>query len=118
VTEDETTDEVPSLPIASSTDVAPSSLVVRSVVEPVEHYDEYRQVLRFDFFYSCAYCTMTESEARGIRFTIDHYEPQSARRDLVNEYSNLLYACDTCNIRKGNRCPSPEVVCSLKADPG
>lgn len=48
---------------------------------------------------------MSEAEAQAIRFTIDHYEPRSARSDLEDEYSNLMYACDECNTRKGDRCP-------------
>jgi hypothetical protein len=48
---------------------------------------------------------MSEAEARAIRFTIDHYEPQRARSDLVNEYENLMYCCGECNLRKGDRCP-------------
>jgi hypothetical protein len=48
---------------------------------------------------------MTEAEAQAIRFTIDHYEPKSARPELVNDYANLMYCCDECNIRKGPRCP-------------
>jgi hypothetical protein len=48
---------------------------------------------------------MSEAEAQAIRFTIDHYEPQSARPDLEKEYSNLMYACDECNRRKGNITP-------------
>ncbi len=48
---------------------------------------------------------MTESEATAIRFTIDHYEPRSARPDLEKTYDNLMYACDECNLRKGDRTP-------------
>jgi regulator of sigma D len=48
---------------------------------------------------------MSEAEAMAIRFTIDHYEPRTARPDLTNDYSNLMYACDECNMRKGNRYP-------------
>lgn len=46
---------------------------------------------------------MSEAEASAIRFTIDHYEPRSARPDLQDVYSNLMYACDTCNTLKGPR---------------
>jgi HNH endonuclease len=46
-----------------------------------------------------------EAEAAAVRFTIDHYEPTSARPDLENEYNNLMYACDPCNTRKGDRYP-------------
>ena len=51
---------------------------------------------------------MAESEAHAIRFTIDHYEPRSARPELVDLYTNLMYACDECNTRKGDKCPSPK----------
>jgi hypothetical protein len=80
-------------------------LIVRSQVPAGKPYNEYRATLRWDFFYSCAYCTMTEAEAQAIRFTIDHYEPSSACPDLENNYENLMYACDECNLRKGDRYP-------------
>lgn len=80
-------------------------LVVRSEVPSGLQYNEYKQPLRRDFFHSCAYCTMSEAEAQAIRFTIDHYEPQNARPDLVNSYPNLMWACDECNRRKGDRNP-------------
>jgi hypothetical protein len=95
-----------------TTSVAPQtgrlSLVVRSTVPANLGYGEYKPYLRRDFWHSCAYCTLSEAEARAIRFTIDHYEPKEARNDLVNEYSNLMYACDECNIRKGDRYPPVE----------
>jgi hypothetical protein len=80
-------------------------LVRRSSVPPAASYGQYRQVLRRDFYYSCAYCGTTEAEAWAVRMTIDHYEPRHARPDLENNYSNLMYCCDECNIRKGDRCP-------------
>lgn len=100
--DDKNRDEM--LPFSSSTEVV---LVERSTVPADLQYGEYRQYLRHDFFYSCAYCTMSEAEARAIRFTIDHYEPRNARPDLVHEYNNLMYSCDECNKRKGDRCPPP-----------
>ncbi len=85
-----------------------TALVTRSNVPEGLSYTKYRPHLRYDFFCSCAYCNMTESEAQAIRFTIDHYHPQTARPDLVDVYSNLMYACDECNTRKGDRYPPPE----------
>jgi len=82
-----------------------SALVVRSAVPADKPYKEYRPFLRRDFLFSCAYCTMSEAEAQAIRMTIDHYEPRSSRPDLENVYENLMYACDECNLRKGDRCP-------------
>lgn len=84
------------------------ALLARTAVPPGLHYGEYRQYLRRDFYYSCAYCTMAETEAHGIAFAIDHYEPKRASPELENEYGNLLYSCDTCNVMKGDRCPPPE----------
>lgn len=84
-------------------------LVTRSDVPARADYGEYRQELRHDFFHSCAYCTMTEFEAHAIRFVIDHYEPKNARPELEHAYSNLMYCCDECNSRKGDRCP-PETA--------
>jgi hypothetical protein len=83
-------------------------LIARSKVPVRAKYLEYRQELRYDFFYSCAYCTMSEFEAQSIRMTIDHYEPRNARPDLENDYGNLMYACSLCNERKSDRCPPPE----------
>ncbi len=82
-------------------------LVIRSGVPAGLPYPEYKAYLRYDFFYACAYCTMTEAEAQAIRFTIDHYEPRKARPDLEDDYTNLMYACDECNLRKGDRTPPP-----------
>lgn len=82
-----------------------SGLVVRSAVPTNLDYTEYKAFLRRDFWHSCAYCTLSEAEAQAVRFTIDHYEPKEARRDLINAYDNLMYACDVCNGRKGDRCP-------------
>jgi hypothetical protein len=84
------------------------SLISRSNDVPRNRpYNEYKPWLRYDFICSCAYCSMSEAEAQAIRFTIDHYEPKKTRPDLVNEYDNLMYCCDECNIRKGDRCPPP-----------
>ncbi|QDZ02111.1 HNH endonuclease [Nitratireductor mangrovi] len=83
--------------------------VVRSQAPTGMKYQDYKPLLRRDFFFSCAYCTMSESEATAIRFTIDHYESQKHRPDLINEYENLLYCCDECNTRKGARLLSEKI---------
>jgi hypothetical protein len=48
---------------------------------------------------------MSEAEAQAIRFAIDHYEPVKVRPELRDVYDNLMYCCDECNRRKGDRCP-------------
>jgi HNH endonuclease len=91
---------IPSLP-------RPEPLVLRSDVPAGKPFTEYREYLRHDFFHSCSYCTISEAEVQALRFTIDHYEPRGARPDLEHEYSNLMYTCDQCNMRKGDRYPPP-----------
>jgi hypothetical protein len=86
-----------------------TELVVRSDVPPGLDYPQYREYLRPDFFFSCAYCTIGESEAAAIRFAIDHYEPRRYRPELTNSYDNLMYACNQCNVLKGDRMPSAEL---------
>ncbi|HYC69364.1 HNH endonuclease [Brevundimonas sp.] len=90
-------------------DSSGGGLVVRSEVPPGLKYGDYRRYLRADFSYSCAYCSMSEAEAQAIRFTIDHYEPQASRPELKDDYMNLMYCCDECNVRKGDRSP-PEIA--------
>ena len=82
-----------------------TALVTRSSVPDALPYNDYKPYLKIDFLYSCAYCTIAESEATTIRFTIDHYEPRRARPDLENRYDNLMYCCDTCNIYKNDITP-------------
>jgi hypothetical protein len=50
---------------------------------------------------------MSEAEAMGYGFVIDHYEPQKARPDLTHEYNNLMYSCEKCNLYKAARFPTP-----------
>lgn len=81
--------------------------MTRSSVPAGLPYKDYKKYLRPDFFYACAYCTMTEAEAQGIRFTIDHYESQSTNPALVDDYSNLMWCCDKCNLLKSDLTPPP-----------
>lgn len=78
-----------------------SYLVVRTQQLPeVSSYNEYEPYLREDFWYSCAYCSMTEVESLGFRFEIDHYLPSSVFPEKKADYKNLLYCCAPCNGNK------------------
>ena len=77
----------------------------RGTVDQVKHYNESAGQLRTDFLYSCAYCTITEAEAAGINFTIDHYRPRRSHPELEKSYDNLMYCCRSCNSYKGDRDP-------------
>lgn len=80
-------------------------VVVRSQV-PTLRYPEYREYLRADFYFSCAYCSIAEFEAAGIGFQIDHYAPQTHAPALVHAYSNLMWSCQHCNRAKSAVWPS------------
>lgn len=82
--------------------------VVRSVVAVQPSYLQYRGDLRFDFWFSCAYCTISEAEACGIAFEIDHFSPQvGGTVTNVHAYDNLMWACGPCNGAKSNVWLSP-----------
>lgn len=74
----------------------------RSEVQAETQYANYREKLRSDFLYQCAYCTLAESEAMGLTYEIEHYLPREHFPELENEYFNLLYACDVCNSYKSD----------------
>lgn len=81
--------------------------VVRSNVAAASNYTKNRDVLRFDFWYSCAYCSLTEVEAQSIRFEIDHFVPQAEdSSEDVHDYSNLMWCCEKCNNKKRAEWPT------------
>lgn len=84
-------------------------IVVRSKVENKDDYKEYRSTLRDDFWYACAYCSITEIEAGGIDFHIDHYYPRSEFPEYTNEYNNLFWSCRICNSHKGAYYPENDL---------
>jgi hypothetical protein len=75
-------------------------------VEPRSNYQDYRPELRANFWFSCAYCTLTEVESRGVGFQIDHYVPIASDATLQNVYGNLMYSCAPCNRNKGDYHPT------------
>ena len=81
-------------------------LVNRSRVAKKKSYQDYREELRVDFWFSCAYCSITEIEASGIGFQIDHYIPPSSNPSLKDAYENLMYSCQQCNRYKWDIVPS------------
>lgn len=85
-------------------------LYKRSAVAPESNYRAYQQNLRVDFRCSCGYCFITEAEAGGIGFEIDHYVPLAKDRSLANNYDNLIYSCSYCNRRKSNIFPTAEMI--------
>jgi hypothetical protein len=66
-------------------------------------YQKYRPWLRDEFMFRCVYCLDREvwRDMRE-RMHIDHFQPQTLRRDLECEYTNLLYLCPACNGHKSD----------------
>jgi hypothetical protein len=87
-----------------------NAIIVRSKVVSVSRYGDYKQTLREDFVFSCAYCAITEKEGSGISFEIDHYLPQKHRPDLINDYLNLMWSCQICNGNKGQFVPTGKLL--------
>ena len=64
-------------------------------------YGSYRDWLRDEFTFHCVYCLHREQwYSRGATFHIEHFVPVSVDPEGRSEYSNLLYACATCNEAK------------------
>ena len=53
----------------------------------------------------CCYCEAYIPDW-GTGKQVEHFRPQSAFRALINEWSNLLLACATCNSSKGDAFPT------------
>jgi len=78
------------------------AIVRRSIVEQRPNARDYLENLRWDFWYACGYCHITECEAAGIGFQVDHYKCENRYPQLKAQYANLMYACSECNALKSN----------------
>ena len=64
-------------------------------------YGSYRDWLHDEFTFHCGYCLHREQwYSRNGTFTLDHFVPVNIDPDGKCEYTNLLYACATCNEAK------------------
>lgn len=68
-------------------------------------HSEYKPFLQREFSRKCVYCRVPDSMKGYDAFGVDHYRPKSVFGSLVKEYSNLFYACNTCNRLKGDYWP-------------
>lgn len=82
--------------------------IKRSSPPKRNHYRDYEEDLRHDFFNTCAYCSVMEQEAGGVGFTVDHYVPKSnpEGKSLEHSFANLLWVCADCNSYKGTYWPT------------
>jgi uncharacterized protein (TIGR02646 family) len=79
---------------------------------PPATFSAYRDCLRLEFEFTCAYCLSTEREAAEGEeyggFEIEHFKPKGRDefRKLRHVYSNLLWSCHACNRAKRDKWPS------------
>jgi hypothetical protein len=67
-------------------------------------YRSYRQHLENEFSHKCVYCRLPDG--LGAEFAVEHYRPKSKFPELVTDYSNLFFACKSCNSHKGEYWPT------------
>lgn len=68
-------------------------------------YTAYKDWLRDEFQFRCAFCLHREKWERGgwRDFHIDHIIPQSIDKGKYCTYENLLYSCKSRNVSKSDR---------------
>ncbi|HEV7507125.1 MAG TPA: hypothetical protein VGS07_19705 [Thermoanaerobaculia bacterium] len=64
-------------------------------------YRRYKPFLREEFGRRCVYCCLPDGPKGEDTFGVDHYRPRFRFPELDCEYTNLFYACNLCNRRKG-----------------
>jgi hypothetical protein len=75
--------------------------------------DRFRECLRHEFAYGCAFCLLhsTDLKLHGLDFgsgrwgvwTVEHHRKKSESPELENDYSNCFWACRACNSGRGSR---------------
>lgn len=73
------------------------------------NYTKYEPELREDFHHICGYCGKSEAVSKK-GFEIDHFIPQTLAPELRDCYGNLVYACFTCNRKKGSKWPTNDIT--------
>lgn len=75
----------------------------------VRGWENYRQCLRWDFGFTCAFCLLHEadvarvgSEGWGL-FTTEHFIPRSQDPSRTNDYTNCYWCCRRCNSSRSAR---------------
>lgn len=95
----------------------------RPIITSVSHYSEHRQDLIVDFKMRCGYCNDIHFY-RIAPFEIDHFIPLKKNKQpfltikLNTDYSNLVYACRSCNNAKRNKWPSGDQNISIVGNTG
>lgn len=91
----------------------------RSIGVSVENdYKKYRSQLAADFNHRCGYCNDLDTPRKEY-FEIDHFVPKDIMKTMTdNDYSNLVYACHSCNNAKRAKWPSKDEKISFVGNEG
>lgn len=71
-------------------------------------YQDFKEDLRQEFRRQCVYCRRPDGFGSLDEFGVDHYRPRRKFPLLSTDYTNLFYACNTCNRLKGDYWPNAE----------
>ena len=83
----------------------------RAITTIVNSHSDHRADLRLDFSERCGYCNALDSW-KVTYYEIDHFIPQKRNKmpfltiKSNTDYSNLVYACRSCNNSKRNKWPT------------
>lgn len=72
---------------------------------PFTDYRTYKPYLRDEFEGTCIYCRLRDSIVGQASFAVEHHMPQSPFTNRITDWTNLYYACRTCNGAKSNFYP-------------
>jgi hypothetical protein len=76
-------------------------------------YPDWKEQIASECYNQCIYCAINESQFGGIdHYHIEHYRPKSkpAFKGLINDITNLFYACPICNRFKSDDWPSDTIA--------
>jgi 5-methylcytosine-specific restriction endonuclease McrA len=91
--------------------------------EPARDYVAFRQCLRWDFSFTCAFCLLHEADLaiRGVEgwglIGVEHFVAQSLDSDRITEYANCYLCCARCNSAKWKKPPANLVTGGKLLDP-
>jgi hypothetical protein len=95
----------------------------RNIQRNVSNYQAHRNDLSIDFLKRCGYCNGVDLY-RTSPFEIDHFIPRKRDKKpfltikTETDYSNLIYACKSCNNAKSNKWPTNNESVSHENDEG
>ena len=75
---------------------------------PFSDYRTFKPYLREEFRGKCVYCRVPDGLMKPEGFCVEHYRPRKRFPELECAYTNLFYACNGCNNKKGIYWPSGE----------